>query len=66
MSNQSCLHAISERSQKVSVYDSSCAADFRDLPQAKWSPASLFRTDMMIGRDANQFDYVEDKEITLP
>ncbi len=30
MSNQSCLHAISERSQEVSVYDSFCAADVGD------------------------------------
>lgn len=30
MSNQSCLHSISERSQEVSVYDSFRAADFGD------------------------------------
>lgn len=38
LSNQSCLHAISKRSQEVSVYDSFCAV-LLTLVILRWAPS---------------------------
>lgn len=70
VSNQSCLHAISERSQEVSVYDSFCAADFGDAVVISLRQGVFSRLIqswyVMLRDDAEWFNQVADKQATPP